>query len=567
MQTNFNTYLMWDYLSNKNQSFMHAYFLSILSFADLPMTIRSCFYPILGDRIYGTAGDIVDIISVVATMFGVCTTLGIGAMQLNAGFSKLNSNIPIGTTTQIVTIWCITAIATASVVSGLKVGIKFLSEICFALGMFIMLIVFLADDTWYFLNLYVQSIGYYLQNIIQLGFHTDAFAQLDNAPDGRENPLWMNTWTIAYWGWWTSWSPFVGMFIAKISKGRTVGEFIQFTLTIPILYSFFWMSIFGGAGLKMERNAILANITCNSTLGGSSSTESYNGLFKLSCRQFTDQWFDVVNSYEGVGSFLSIISLASIVLYFVTSSDSGSLVIDTLSANGHQDPPVLQRIFWALTEGACATALLVAGGADALEALQSVSVSAGLIFSVLLCFMCISLWRALKMETGELSSEINSKGFSMSLLDMMNSMQLFFRFLLAFVVPWYFLAKATSKFTGANVIVNAVLVSILFYSSILLSVLEVVVPNLGYVGLTFYFAFVAYCSKVRVDMRKRYEINGNIIEDFFASLLMYPCVAVQLYEHMEDVGKPECPSSPSKHNTNKVSPKINNTSVFVIENE
>ena len=538
-----------------------------MSISDLPMTMRSCFYPILGDRIYGTTGDIIDILSVVATMFGVCTTLGIGAMQLNAGLYRLNNDIPVSATTQIITIWCITAIATASVVSGLNVGIKRLSEICFALGMFIMLIIFLADDTWYFLNVYVQSLGYYVQNIIQLGFHTDAFAQLDNASDGRENPNWMNDWTIAYWGWWTSWSPFVGMFIAKISKGRTVGEFIQFTLTIPILYSFLWMSIFGGAGLKMERNAVLANVTCNSTLGGASSPESYNGLYRLSCRNSNDQWFDVMNSYEGLGNFLSIISLGSIILYFVTSSDSGSLVIDTLSANGHQDPPVLQRIFWALTEGACATALLVAGGAEALESLQSVSVSAGLPFSVLLCFMCISLWRALKIESGDFDITSNSNHFSISLLDMMNNMKLFIRFVVAFVVPWYFLGNANGKYTGKGGIGYTILLFSLFYSAILLSILELVVPNLGYVGLTIYFAFVAFCSKIRFNVRQRYNINGNLVEDFCASLFMYPCVAVQLYEHLNDKNNSKCSRLKTTNLKNAVWPTNGSTSVFVIENE
>ena len=154
------------------------------------------------------------------------------------------------------------------------------------------------------------------------------------------------------------------MFIAKISNGRTVREFIQFTMTMPILYSFLWMSIFGGAGLKMERNVEIANITCDSPLGGTNATDSFNGFYRLSCRETNDQWFDVMASYGDLGDFLSIISLGGIILYFVTSSDSGSLVIDTLSANGHQDQPVLQRIFWALTEGACATALLVAGGSN-----------------------------------------------------------------------------------------------------------------------------------------------------------------------------------------------------------
>ena len=385
------------------------------------------------------------------------------------------------------------------------------------------------------LNVYVQSIGYYLQNIVQLGFHTDAFVQLENAPDGRENPSWMNLWTIFYWGWWTSWSPFVGMFIAKISKGRTVGEFIQFSMTMPILYSFLWMSIFGGAGLKMERNAEIANITCDSPLGGTNATDSFNGLYRLSCRETNDQWFDVMTSYGDLGYFLSMISLGGIILYFVTSSDSGSLVIDTLSANGHQDPPVLQRIFWALTEGACATALLIAGGSNSLEALQAVSVAAGLPFSILLCFMCVSLWRALRAETGELVLHGQDRSFFLSILDMVDNIQIFVKFLIAFVAPWYFLGHVNSKLFNKTPI-PTIIMALLHYSSIIIIILELVVPNLTYVGLTVYFGFVAYCTSIRAEVRQQFSINGNMVEDFFASLFMYPCVAVQLYEHVNHLG-------------------------------
>ena len=322
----------------------------------LPMTMRSCFYALVGDRIYGVLGDIVDTLSVVATMFGVCTSLGVGAIQFNGGLRRLNSNVKDTIENQIMIIWGITVLATISVVTGIKVGIRRLSEICFGLGMFIMLVVFFYDDTWYLLNVYVQSIGYYFQNFIQLGFHTDAFAQLGIAPDGKENAAWMNDWTIFYWGWWIAWSPFVGMFIAKISKGRTIRQFINGTLTIPIIYTFLWFSLMGGAGIKMERNAALAGVTCNSTLGGAGAVEPYQNLYRLSCRGKNDMWFDLVRSYgESLAfkDFMSVVSLLGILLYFVTSSDSGSLVIDCLAANGSPEPPVAQRVFWALTEGAC----------------------------------------------------------------------------------------------------------------------------------------------------------------------------------------------------------------------
>ena len=502
--------------------------------SDLPMTIRSCFYPILGDRIYGNVGDLIDILSVVSTMFGVCTTLGLGVMQLNAGFNRITEYIPVNATSQIIIIWCITAIATASVVSGLKVGIRHLSEVCFGLGMFIMLVLFFTDDTRYFLNLYVQSIGYYVQNAIQVGFHTDAFAQLNNAPDDKEDPNWMNSWTVFYWGWWISVCPFVGMFIAKISKGRTLGEFIKFNLTIPVLYTFVWLSIFGGAGLKMERNAEIANITCNSTFGGELSTKSLNGLYRLSCRSANDQWFDVMNSYEGLGFFLSILSLIGIILYFVTTSDSGSLVIDILSANGHQDPPVLQRIFWALTEGACATALLVAGGTDALKAMQTVSISSGLPSAIMLCIMCLSLWKAIKSETSTIGEDVAQ--FTINLLDAFDSLRMFVKFLIAFFIPWYFLGYASKKISKRGA-VHTIIMALLHYSAIILVILQLILPNLAYVGLTVYIGFVAYCTSIRLEIRQHFSISGNIIEDFFASFFMYPCVAVQVYKHVRQIDK------------------------------
>ncbi len=417
---------------------------------NLPMTMKSCFYPLIGDKIFGWMGDLIDIISVLTTLFGVCTSLGLGTRQLNFGFSVLNSDINSDNTTiQVIIIWVITAIATISTVTGVGMGIRRLSEVCFGFGMFLMIVALFMDKTFYILNLLVQSLGYYIQYIIQLGWHTDAFEQLgpsahkelgrfvvDNKePDGPET--WIDDWTMFYWGWWISWSPFVGMFIAKISRGRTIKQFINGTLTAPVLYSIFWMVIFGGAGIRHEREASNMGLCCNTDNAGwfinpmetleiikdrslnnsvvaasgspwlckdgkcspcatsvmqmyQSSNTTYLGFYqeyktlgidfgttladrsvtKLSCHGTEQMWFDVMRGYSDIGTFLAVFSLFAIVLYFVTSSDSGSLVIDCLTSNGDPDPPTIQRVFWAVMEGATATALLVAGGKDGLLALQ-----------------------------------------------------------------------------------------------------------------------------------------------------------------------------------------------------
>ena len=502
----------------------------------LPMTMSSCFYPLLGDKVFGIAGDLINILSVICTMFGVCTSLGLGVIQFNGGLRRLNSDIENNITNQIIIIWGITALATFSVVSGLKVGVRRLSEICFAVGIFLMLVVFFYDDTWYLLNLFVQSTGYYIQWIMQLGFHTDAFAQLGIAPDGKEAPGWMDAWTIFYWGWWISWSPFVGMFIARISRGRTIKEFITHTLTIPIVYSFIWFTIFGGAGLRMERNAALAGITCNSTLGGAKAIQSHNGLYRLSCRGKNDMWFDLVTQYGDsalFGDFLSVVSLCAIILYFVTSADSGSLVIDCLASNGDPDPPILQRIFWAFTEGATATALLKAGGTDALTALQTVAIAAGLFYTVLLNFMCVALWRVVKTEAGDLDP--NGPQFNVGIFDALYypSGKRMYRLIVAVIAPWWPMSNTAAKLYDSSRLPYMLVLAIPFYGWVALEALQVFESGLAYVGWAVLFGFFAYGTGIRANIREKYGINGNMFEDFFAVMLLYPLAAVQMEEHVE----------------------------------
>ncbi|XP_028413318.1 uncharacterized protein LOC114536169 [Dendronephthya gigantea] len=500
---------------------------------DLPMTIRSCFHPLLGDLIYGTIGDVFDIISIVSTMFGVCTTLGLGALTLNSGINRINSDFSESVDNQIIIIWVVTAMATVSVITGLKMGVRRLSEICFCLGVGLMLLVLFYDNTFYLLNLYVQSIGYYLQNFIQIGFHTEAFAQLGNAPDGKQAPEWIDAWTIFYWGWWISWSPFVGMFIARISRGRTIRSYINATLTAPILFSFLWFTIFGGAGLNMEREAALKGINCSDHLGGKNSTEPLGKLFRLSCRGETQMYFDLLQQYGDIAQFLNVLSIIAIVLYFVTSSDSGSLVMDSLAANGNPNPPMVQRIFWAFTEGACATALLKVGGKAALQTLQTVSVAAGLPFAVLVTAMCVSLWRALKMESGVVDRN-KAIEFNVSLCDavLFPSWNNAKRLAIAILAPWLPAGHAAAKLYRKKPLSYMIIMAILFYGWIILEITEVYANGLAYVGWVVLCGFFGYVLGLRSAIREECAISGSILADALTVIFLYPFAVDQLDKHM-----------------------------------
>uniref|UniRef100_A0A7M5VCE0 BCCT family transporter n=1 Tax=Clytia hemisphaerica TaxID=252671 RepID=A0A7M5VCE0_9CNID len=521
--------------------------LSFLSYRrSLPMTMRMVFFPLIGERVYGILGDLVDILSIICTMFGVCTSLGLGVVQLNNGLSRVIPSIEISETNQVILIWCITSIATLSVVSGLKFGIRTLSETCFGVGCLLLLIVYLADDTVFLTNLFVQSCGYYLQWIVQIGFHTDAFAMRNDAPDGKENPQWMDSWTLFYWGWWISWAPFVGMFIAKISRGRTIKEFILYTSTLPVIYTFFWLSVFGGAGISMERKAQNLNITCsmyNSTrypMYGAENIWKTHHVHRLSCRTSSQMWFDVVEQYEGIGNLLSIISIIGLILYFITSSDSGSLVIDSLSANGYPDPPIGQRIFWAVTEGATATALLRQGGKDALRALQAVSIAAGLPFTIILNFACISLWRAMKMEYGDIKEEAD--GWKSSLLTPIDSIKGVKKIILNLFFPWYTLSKAVVKLDSLSSsgnrskskesFISCASLCFMFNGWIILLVLEFYLQNISYVGWSLFVFFLVHATKIRIQIREFYHLEGTLYEDFLITLL-YPFTCVQIENQLK----------------------------------
>ena len=280
----------------------------------------------------------------------------------------------------------------------------------------------------------------------------------------------------------------------------------------------------------MERNAALANITCASKIGGQDAIESLNGLYRLSCRGKNEMWFDVITQYGDLGLFLSIVSLVSIALYFVTSSDSGSLVIDCLSANGDAEPPVIQRIFWALTEGACASALLYAGGKQALNALQTVSIGSGVPYTILICFMCVALWRAVKMEAGDIDP--HGPRFKFGLMEVFTypTRKSVAMILLAVIAPWYSMGIAAYKVGGpkARKSTHMFILASLFYIWVALMAIEPLVAGLSYVAWSVLMGFFAYGTGIRYALREKFGINGNMSEDFFAVLLLYPFAAYQM---------------------------------------
>ena len=342
--------------------------LSLFTFnKGLPLTIRSAFYPIFGERIWGWTGHIIDTLAVFATLFGLATSLGFGAQQANAGLSHIYG-IPNSITVQVVLITVITAIALISVLRGLDGGVKVLSEINMVIAAILLVFVFVAAGPLGILGDFFGGLGAYATNLVGL-----------SNPIGREDTGYMQGWTAFYWAWWISWSPFVGMFIARISRGRTVREFLICVLLIPSLVCVLWMATFGGAAIDQvlsdpAGSAVKAQVI-----------DAYNPPISL---------FAMLEGLP-LSSITSTIAIVLVIVFFVTSSDSGSLVIDTITAGGKIDAPVPQRIFWCTFEGAVAIVLLVGGG---LGALQAMVISTGLPFTVILLVMCWAIVKGLMTE-------------------------------------------------------------------------------------------------------------------------------------------------------------------------
>ncbi|EKO3708215.1 BCCT family transporter [Vibrio metschnikovii] len=336
--------------------------LAIFSFnKGLPLTMRSIFYPLFGERVWGWTGHVIDILAVVATVFGLATSLGYGASQAATGLNFL-FDVPLTDTTQVVLIIVITALALISVVAGLDSGVKRLSEINMGLAALLLLFIVVVGPTLAILTGFFDNIVAYVIYLPELAM-----------PFGREDVNYSQGWTAFYWAWWISWSPFVGMFIARVSRGRTVREFIVCVLLIPSTVCAFWMTAFGGTAISQYAN---------------------DGYQAVMGADLPVKLFAMLDAMP-LASITSVIGIILVVVFFITSSDSGSLVIDTIAAGGKVNAPTPQRIFWCTFEGLVAIALMLGGG---LAAAQAMAVTTGFPFTIVLLVATVSLIKGLMSE-------------------------------------------------------------------------------------------------------------------------------------------------------------------------
>ena len=341
---------------------------------NLPLTLRSALYPLIGERANGWIGHVVDIFAILGTMFGVATSLGFGVMQVNAGLNYL-FDIPTGVTPQITLIAIITAMATISVVLGLDAGIKRLSVLNLVLAALLLIFVIIAGPTLFIFNVWIENIGAYAGALVDMTFNLNAY----NSESAQD---WMGDWTLFYWAWWLAWSPFVGMFIARVSRGRTIREFVVGVLLVPVIFTSIWLTAFGNTAINLDMGQ------AGGAIGQAVDAKLETAIFKFL-------------EYFPLGGLLSLIATVLVITFFVTSSDSGSLVIDIIASGGRDDPPKWQRVFWAVSEGVVAAILLMAGG---LEGLQTASFAAALPFTAIMLVLSYGLLRGLQLEHKRMAS-------------------------------------------------------------------------------------------------------------------------------------------------------------------
>ncbi|WMC09890.1 BCCT family transporter [Oceanimonas pelagia] len=334
----------------------------------LPLSIRSSLYPLFGERIYGPIGHCADLLAVFGTVFGIATSLGLGAQQINAGLQYL-TGIDVSSTNQAILIAIISIIATVSALTGVNKGIRILSELNMHLTVLILVLFIVFGPTAYLLGAFFTNMGDYLVHAVELGFWVN--------PDPADP--WQGWWTIFYWGWWIAWAPFVGMFIARISRGRTIREFVLGVLIAPTLLGAFWITMFGNTALFME-------LFGNGGVTAAVNEDITMALFKT---------IELLDLGRVLTLLLAAICTVMLVTYFVTSADSATLVICTLISMGHEHPPARYRVFWGTAVGGVSAVLLFAGG---LKALQTASIIAALPFSVVIIMAIYGLCQALRAE-------------------------------------------------------------------------------------------------------------------------------------------------------------------------
>jgi glycine betaine transporter len=327
----------------------------------MPPLISSCFYPLWGEKIYGVRGKVIDILAVFATAFGVATSLGLGALQIQSGMAYVTA-IPDTMTVTFVIIAVVTVMYMFSSIKGLDKGIQLLSRANMALAALLLAVMLVVGPTFYICNAFTNTLGQYINRFFEMSLGSSPFL-------GYE---WSKSWTLFYWAWWIAWSPFVGLFVARISRGRTIREFIVGALLVPTLLTCIWFSVFGASAIHI------------SSVQGEMVASSDVSLLL----------FEVFSHYPfSVG--LSVIAIVLLVVFFVTSADSATFVLGMMTSNGNLDPPVLKKVVWGITQSSLAAVLIFVGG---LDALQKMTITAALPFCIIMSMLCISLLKALGEE-------------------------------------------------------------------------------------------------------------------------------------------------------------------------
>tara|TARA_R110001583_G_scaffold100102_1_gene245727 strand:- start:714 stop:1841 length:1128 start_codon:yes stop_codon:yes gene_type:complete len=357
-----------------------------------PLSIRYTLYPLLGDKVNGWMGVSVDVIAVFATLFGIATSLGLGVQQINAGLNAI-WDIPQNLKVQLVLIVVITACALVSVLTGLKRGIKYLSITNMWLTFILLAFFLVLGPTVYIVKLLVSSTMDYLVNLVPMNTYIEPQTQSWGDSDASWKSMWQGWWTVFYWGWWMSWAPFVGVFIARVSRGRTIREFIVGVVGVSSLLSFVWLAAYGGTALDLDLTGA----------GGIADTVKANVADALYA---TIAGMDVGT----IGYLATIAGTLLVCTYFITSSDSGTLVLTTIMSEGNPHPLNRHRICWGVIQGLVAAVLLMAGGNAALSTLQTASITAALPFSLLMVLMCFSLAKAVREESRLVVASVRLKG-------------------------------------------------------------------------------------------------------------------------------------------------------------
>ena len=330
----------------------------------MPPLVSSCFYPLLGDRIYGWAGRTIDVLAVFATVFGIATSLGLGALQITSGLTEVTP-LQGSRLLTLGIIGVVTVLFMLSSATGLDTGIQILSKTNIILAVLLLLFMLVAGPTSYIMDVFTTTLGGFVSSLVSMSLSTNPFLGYD----------WTKDWTLFYWAWWIAWSPFVGLFVASISRGRTVREFILGALLVPSLLTFLWFAVFGGAAfhLQFEQGVDIAQ---------AASHDVSTALFQLF-------------AHYPFSNLLTVLAIVLLLVFFITSADSATYVISMMTSNGNLRPPLAKKLVWGICQSSAAAALIFSGG---LEGLQRMAIAAALPFTIVMLFLCLSLLRAMRYE-------------------------------------------------------------------------------------------------------------------------------------------------------------------------